>query len=149
MDNKLAIISPTKAMLAFKQCNTPAKCINSDVPALAEIMKEKGEKTTIKVVELWISDLNDFLNVSRKMNPAQIHQTAVMILDEFYYFNLADINLVFTRAKKGKFGNLYESIDGMKIFNWFEQYNDERSQTAYNDALREHDNIKSKNKEIR
>ena len=83
------------------------------------------------------------------MNPNQIKQTAIMILDEYYYLNLADINLVFTRAKKGQYGNLYESLDGMKIFNWFDQYDIERSQNAYEVKLREHDNVKSQNKEYR
>lgn len=148
MDNQLAIINPTKAMLAFKECNTPAKCITSSTPALAELKKDQGEDKAIKVIELWISDLNDFLNISRKMNPFQIKQTAIMILSEFYYFKLTDINLVFSKAKRGEFGKLYESLDGMKIFSWFEQYNQERCQVAYNEALREHDNLKSQNKEI-
>ena len=66
-------------------------------------------------------------------------QTAIMLMEDFYYFKIADINLVFTRAKKGAFGELYGSLDGSKIYQWFEQYDNERSGTAYNDALKEHD----------
>jgi len=149
MSDQVAIYNPAKAMLAYKECNTPAKCVGSNIPRLAEIRKETSEKKALTVIELWISDLNDFLNISRKMNPAQMHQTAVMILADYYYFNIADINLVFTRAKKGHYGNLYESLDGMKIFSWFEQYDQERSQVAYNEALQEHDTIKSQNNELR
>lgn len=149
MSKEIAIISPSQALIAFRECNTPAKCISHDLPSLVNIRKENGDIKTRKMIEMWISDCNDFLNISRKMSPRQIQQTAVMILDEYYYFNLADINLVFTRAKKGQYGNLYESLDGMKIFSWFDQYDKERAGIAYQDALREHDNIKSQNKEFR
>lgn len=145
----LAIYNPTQAVLKLKGCNTPAKCMTSGTPALAEIRKEKGEDSTLTALELWIVDANEFFNLPRPMGPSQISQTAIMLLSDFYYFRIADINLVFTRAKKGQYGELYGSLDGMKIYSWFEQYDNERSQIAYSDALREHDNLKSQNKELR
>ena len=140
---KLAIYQPEKAMLALKDCNTPAKCLQSTTPTLAEIRKEHGENKTLTAVEAWIVDTSDFMNVSRPMNPKQIRQTAILVLSDFYYFKVADINLVFTRAKKGQFGELYGSLDGTKIYSWFDKYDCERSGEAYNEALRKHDNIKA------
>jgi len=138
----LAIYKPEKAMLALKECNTPAKCLQSNTPTLAEIRKENGEDKVLTAIEAWIVDMSEFLNISRPMNPRQIRQTAVLVLGDFYYFKVADINLLFTRAKKGQYGELYGSLDGMKVYQWFEQYDIERAEIAYNDALREHDQIK-------
>jgi len=143
MTEQLAIINPAKAMMAFRKCNTPALCIESKAPALAVIRKEKGDTKARQAVELWISDLNDFLNISRKMSPQQIQQTATLIIQEFFYFNLADVNLIFTRAKKGQYGNFYESLDGPKIFSWFDQYDRERAETAYYANLKQHDIVKA------
>ena len=147
MTEELSKINPTRAIETFRECNTPGRCLKGGFPALAKMRKEQGESRTRKMVEMWISDLNDFLNISRKMSPQQIRQTASMIIQEYYYYNLADINLVFTRAKKGRYGNLFESLDGMKIFSWFDQYDHERAEAAYSEALREHDRLKSINKE--
>jgi hypothetical protein len=142
----LALYKPEKAVLALKDYNTPAKCMNSDTPTLAEIRKENGEDKVLTAIEAWIVDMGEFLNISRPMNPRQIRQTAVLVLSEFYYFKVADINLLFTRAKKGQYGELYGSLDGTKIYQWFEQYDIERAETAYNDALRQHDKIKAQEK---
>ena len=140
----LAIYKPGQALAVLKKCNTPAKCMDSSTPALAEIKKEKGEEAALITIEAWILDLTDFLNISRPMNHGQIRQTAVLIMGDFYYLNIADINLIFTRAKKGYFGELYGSLDGSKIYQWFQQYDNERASIAYNEALKQHDIIKSK-----
>ena len=146
---KLALGKPKDLMINLRGVNTPAKCINADTPALSIIRKDIGEAKLNQLIKIWIADMNDFLNISRKMNLKQAEQTATMIIEDFYYLNIADINLVFTRAKKGHYGNLYESLDGMKIYTWFDQYSQERAQIAYNTKLKEHDLMKSKNKEIR
>ena len=91
----LAILNPSTAIVKLKEFNTPAKCMASQTPALAEIRKEKGDDSTLAYLEVWIEDMNDFLNVQRKMSASQVAQTAVMILADFYYFKVADINLVF------------------------------------------------------
>jgi len=142
--DKLALNKPAQLMVQLKGMNTPAKCAFSQTPALAIVKKEKGEKSVLTIIQILISDCNDFLNVARKMSAEQISQTANMILSDFYYMNIADINLVFTRAKKGYYGELYQSLDGMKIYQWFEKYSNERAQTIYDDRLKDHDIIKSK-----
>jgi len=138
------MLKPEQAMIKLSDCNTPAKCIKSETDSLAIIRKEQGEKKLIDIVMSWIIDLNDFINVSRKMNAAQVNQTAIMIMNDFYYMNIADINLVFTRAKKGYFGELYQSLDGLKIYSWFDQYATERAQTAFDDNINEHSKVKER-----
>ncbi len=141
--NKLALNKPGQLMVQLKKFDSPAKCVSSDTPALAIIKKDKGEKSILTIIQIWISDCNDFLNLARKMSSEQISQTANMVLADFYYMNIADINLVFTRAKKGYYGEMYQSLDGLKIYQWFEKYSNERAQTVYDDKVKEHDIIKS------
>jgi len=138
------MLRPETAIVKLNSCNTPMKCINSDAPALAIIKKEQGEDKLIDIIMSWVIELNDFLNISRKMNPPQVKQTSVMIMSDFYFMNIADINLVFSRAKKGYYGIMYESLDGSKIYSWFDQYATERAQTAFDDKLNEHSTLKEK-----
>jgi len=76
------------------------------------------------------------------MSPEQIEETATIIVQEYPYLNLADINLVFRKIKKGEFGQLFAEIDGMKVLSWFEQYAQQRARTAAEISMRQADHFK-------
>jgi hypothetical protein len=122
--------APGKCLRTFHRENTPALAISSCAPTLASIRREYSEDFQIAYVSVWIVNLNDFVNALRKMSPEQIEETATIIVQEYPYLNLADINLVFRKIKKGEFGQLFAEIDGMKVLSWFEQYSCERARTA-------------------
>jgi len=64
------------------------------------------------------------------MNPKQINATAEMIADEFNKLTLADVYLVFKRAKAGVYGELYDRIDGQIILSWFRKHLNERLEAS-------------------
>lgn len=122
----------------LRTVNTPALAIKSEMPTLGALKKAYSEDFMLAYIELWLVNLNDFINVSRKMNPAQMQELSVMIYQDYYYFNLADINLVFSKIKKGEFGPLYESIDGAKVLACFQKYVVKRESAAFDTGLEEH-----------
>jgi len=122
--------APGKCLRAFHRENTPALAIGSSAPTLASIRREYSEDFQIAYVSVWIVNLNDFVNALRKMTPEQIEETATIIVQEYPYLNLADINLVFRKIKKGEFGQLFAEIDGIKVLSWFEHYAQERAMTG-------------------
>lgn len=122
--------TPQKCLVAFNKVNSPALCMQSQAPTLGNIRKQYSDDFVIAYIALWIDNLNDFVNASRKMSPAQMEETAVILFQEYYYFNLADINLVFRKIKKGEFGQLFAELDGVKILYWFEAYAHDRMRTA-------------------
>lgn len=138
----LAEYAPAKCLRIFHRENSPALTLNSTAPTLASIRREYSEDFQIAYVSVWIVNLNDFVNALRKMSPEQIEETATIIVQEYPYMNLADINLVFRKIKKGEFGQLYAEIDGMKVLSWFEQYAQERMRTAANISMSQADNFK-------
>ncbi len=140
---KLVKYSPRTSIVGLKKVNTVSLCFNSDTPSLAELKKDNGEDKVLSLLEIWILDINDFFNVNNKMKPGQIKETAIMVLQDFYYLKIADLNFVFTNAKKGKYGNLYGSLDGSKIYQWFSEHDNERAGVVYRERLKEHDIIKS------
>jgi hypothetical protein len=140
-DQFVTAYTPGKCLQLFSKANTPAICLNSEVPSLATIRKQYSEDFITAYIALWIDNLNDFVNAPRKMSPAQMEETAVILYQEYHYFNLADINLVFRRIKKGEFGQLFADIDGVKILGWFDQYARERMRTAADQQLTHHSNF--------
>lgn len=49
-----------------------------------------------------------------------------MIVEEFGNLTVADVNLIFRRAKLGKYGSFYGRLDGQMLLTWFGEYFDER-----------------------
>lgn len=76
-------------------------------------------------VEGFLTGLNDYLNISRKLTDGQPQEIAKLICQEFYYLNLGDLKLAFDRIKLGKV-ELFEGLDGMKIMMVIRDYEEER-----------------------
>jgi len=97
-------------------------------PALSLIRKDYGDDYIEAYIESWILNLNEYLNIKRTMSARQMHDVAVLLLEDYYMLTVADLKIIFTRVKKGYYGEgkLYESIDGVKIISWFSEYFEER-----------------------
>lgn len=131
----------------FKHVKTVALAINDKSDSLAAIRKKVGKNISLSIIKIWIIKLNDYLNISRKMNPAQIEETADLIYDEFYYLKISDISLLMKRIKTGHYGQFYESIDGMKLMDMFYKYAQERINKIISDGEREESEFKYKHNE--
>jgi len=131
----------------FKHISTIQLAVNDECDSLAIIRKKVGKNISLNIIKIWIINLNDFLNISRKMNPEQINQTAELIYDEFYYFKVSDIALLMKRIKTGHYGQFYESIDGMKLMDMFFKYAQERIDNILIKSEFEERELKYKNKE--
>jgi hypothetical protein len=124
----------------MKQCkkvNTHIAAIDSTLPSLAKLKLHAGEDTVEAYIEMWILNLLSFINVGKTMNDDQVHQTAMMIVEEYPSLNLSDINLVFKMAKLGKMGPFYDRLDGQVILSWFQKYYQERCSIAAERSINE------------
>lgn len=117
-------------MRLFRNHLTPLACANSGSYSLSALRRIHNEDSVIMMLVAWISNLQRFLNVSAKMDAAQMYETCRMILDDFWALNSADVNLVMSRAKRGFYGQLFGRIDGQIIYQWFSQYFDERCEAC-------------------
>jgi len=116
-----------------KRVNSASDLIKpeNNTPSLGYICRTlQNEQLALALVKLHIIDLLDFINPSRSMSIEQVEQTAELLISDYSYVKIADILLVFKKAKKGEFGQLYEGIDGMKILQWFTQVWSDRMDAA-------------------
>jgi len=123
--------SPLNCLRKLKDIKTPVQAAKSEIISIARIKKEKSEDYVLLYIQMWLINLNDYLNLSRKMTPYQMEEISIMILDDYYYYKISDFYLVFSGIKKGKYGKFYESIDGLKIMDIFMQYSEERMNSYY------------------
>lgn len=103
---------------------------------LSTVKKYRGEAKVQAIIEHLIKSAAKFLNVGRGINEFQIAETARMIYDEYYYFTVADLKVCFRNGVSGKFGQLYDRLDGMVILDWFDQYAGQRSQIAERESTK-------------
>lgn len=134
-----------------KKCrnlNTIPAVLHSNLPTLGAIVRKFGDDFTQAYLEGWIVNLREFINVGKKMNDIQTHETAMLILQEYPSLNIADINLIFKRAKLGKFGEVYDRLDGQLILGWLEKYFNERCAAAAMLSIQEAESLKGESRSI-
>lgn len=129
--------SVLNAQKMYRPCITEIACIESKAPTIAEIKQSFGSDYIQAYIEMWIVNLRMFFNVGKSMTDEQTYMTAELIVDEFYNLNVADINLVFKNAKLGKYGKIYDRLDGNIILEWFRRYFDDRCEAAAEKSIRE------------
>jgi len=109
------------------QVKTPYDLVRLDDAIVAE-------ESNKEIIAEMLLELNEFSNVSRKMNPGQIIETVNMLLSEYPRLTLQEYQVFFNRIKHGYFGQLYESLDGIKIMAFMKEY--------YNDILNAYHEMK-------
>jgi len=116
--------------------------LESSLPTIGSINRQFGFDFTQAYIEGWIVNLREFINVGKKMSDQQTQETAMLIIENYPALKISDINLIFKRAKLGKFGSMYDRLDGQLVLSWFEAYFNERCEAAANMSMREADKYK-------
>ena len=167
--NALAIISkdtlsPSSLSMAVREAGitTVRQSVESNFPSIGRIVKELGYKETAALMVAHITRLEALLNVSRPMLPEAMAETAKTVidtcLDSGVNINAADIEIVFKRARTGRYGSFYGGIGCNDILTWFNgyisekaeeyvQYNIEKSQQYDSGGERSYDMAKAKDRE--
>lgn len=122
--------TPEKLLLTITKrgINSETKALQTKSASLGDIKNSYGDRTAITFITLQIDDLAKFMNNdSKQMNQMQQHQTAMLIIGEFFYLNVAEIALVFSRIKLGHFDKSYGPINGQYILKCFREYCEKRN----------------------
>lgn len=112
------------------------------MPSIASVKKNFGADFIQAYIEGWVVNIREFINVGKKMTDEQTQETAMLIVDEYYNLNLADINFIFKNAKLGKYGKYYDRLDGQIILSWFEDHFNNRCAIAAEQSILEADKYK-------
>lgn len=110
--------------------------------SIAVINKEFGELHLRAFMVKVLNDLLDFFNIGKTMGAVQVASTADLIIEEYYFLKPDDFKLCFTRAKKGYYGKVFDRIDGQVIFEWLNQYTNDRMTTASDTSIHEAERFK-------
>lgn len=110
----------------------------SSEPSLGMLVKEWGENRARAVVVLLLEEVVSFFNASNTMEDTQVAFTTDMIIEEYPYFKVDDMKLALRNGMKGKYGEIYNRLDGSVIMGWLRKYNMERCARADTLSFNEH-----------
>lgn len=95
--------------------------------SLTRLAKEQGEDKPIDLISILIIEVLEWYNVKNSMSDNQILEVAYMLFSEFKHYNIYDIGLCFKNGKTGKYGKVYDRIDGGVLFEWLRLYDIDRT----------------------
>jgi hypothetical protein len=97
-------------------------------PILRTLEAQYGKDDLATVIAYQIMQTAAFFNLGNNIREDQALETAYLILEKYPAETLQDFTLVFKNAKTGKYGELYNRLDGQTIFKWIEAYLDQKAE---------------------
>lgn len=104
-------------------------------PSLARLRASYGTEKIEAVIKLHLIDLQNNVNLKRPLRPVQIDNIAREVVASFYSLTIADIHVIFRKAKIGEYGEFYESLDMPKVMSWFREYFDNRCELGASQSI--------------
>lgn len=95
--------------------------------SLRNAIKESSEDLIISGLISLIIRTSNFFNIGKPMNEDQAIETAYLLLDKYPHESFEDFVIMFRNAKTGKYGELYNRLDGQIIFKWMGEYLEEKA----------------------
>ena len=97
-------------------------------PILKNLEAQYGKDNLATVIAYQIMQTAAFFNLGNNIREDQALETAYLILEKYPSETLEDFTLVFKNAKTGKYGELYNRLDGQTIFKWIEAHLDQKAE---------------------
>jgi hypothetical protein len=108
---------------------------SSNFRSLAAIKKHEGEAPVKLILGSAIDQLQTYFSLDRVMSPYQIEMTIELIQENFYYFSPDDFRKCFRGAMSGKYGKIYNRLDGAVIMEWLRAYDIERTEIIVQEQM--------------
>lgn len=99
---------------------------NFYAPSVRVVVRDLGQRAMENYIKAQLVSLNIVLNLARPMSEALIEASAPLIvrhiLEDDCDVTIADLRIIFDRAKTGQFGNYYNGIGLADICGWIDTY---------------------------
>ena len=95
--------------------------------SINNVIKSTDENLVVSGLAGLILRTSGFFNLSKVMTEDQAIDTAYLLLEKYPYESFEDFVIMFRNAKMGKYGELYNRLDGQIIFKWMEEYMEEKA----------------------
>jgi hypothetical protein len=123
----LKTYTPNNARRELAGIKSELACVASNMPSLARLRSISGEVKAEAYVKLWLIYIDELLNLKERMSELQVTEVARLVVSEYYYLNIADLNLLISKVSLGEYGKAYDRLSINQIMWWFLQYSSDRA----------------------
>lgn len=110
---------------------------------IEDLIRFTNEKDVLKAITGAILMAAEYFNV-KDMSDVQATQTASLFIEQFPMETFEDLLICLKNAKIGKYGKIYNRIDGQLIFTWFREYLEEKYERFEQIKRKEKDSYEAK-----
>lgn len=97
------------------------------MPTMGELKRNEPEELE-EMLALMLNDLRLFFQVDNVISTASLWQLIPLITETYPSLTLEDVALCLLDAKRGKYGEIYNRLDGAVILGWIKRYEEERKE---------------------
>ncbi len=91
------------------------RSFTGDAPTIAALRSAYPERQVRVWILAHLENLNIYAGAKNKMNPDQMMMLSDVIMTEYFYLKASELLLFFYQFKTGKYGELYGSVDPLRI----------------------------------
>lgn len=117
-------------MISLMEVTTVAKVLEAQTPTIGNLKRTYGNENTMHLIAQHLTVFSLSLDIKRNLSEHNILECSMLIATEYPALTVADLNLIFRKAKLGDYGELYESLTVPRVMGWFRKYFDERCEIA-------------------
>ncbi|AUD00972.1 hypothetical protein [Spirosoma pollinicola] len=114
------------ALIALQETITLSTAATAST--VQQVIGFHGKPTVLKLVCAILKLFNDGLNTSLRMDARQLFEYALVWCGEFENETLKDLILCLKRVKAGRYGPIFNRIDGTVVSDFFQKYLAEKAQ---------------------
>ena len=107
------------------------------------LLSQEDHTLLIDEICLLIIDLQKFFDTKRSLDEDQIVEIAEMIVGEYRNLYVLDLAFCFKQGKLGKYGKVYDRLDGGIILDWVREWDKKRVEMIIDRRESEHRQHKS------
>ncbi len=91
------------------------RSFTGDAPTIAALRSAYPERQVRVWILAQLENLNQYSGTKNKMDPAQMTMLSDIIMTEYFYLKASELLLFFFQFKAGKYGELYGSVDPLRV----------------------------------
>ena len=106
----------------MRHASVPVRCILGKAPQLMVVNEAYGRDTAEEWLLYQVVNFCEFVGARDKLSRYQLTQVCRMIVQDYGWMKLTDIELFFTMMKHGEFGRFYGAVDPLLFMQGLRQY---------------------------
>ena len=125
------------------------RSFSGSAPTVASLVSAYSNEQVRVWILAQLENLNIYAGTKNKMNPDQMMMLSDIVMTEYFYLKASELLLFFFQFKSGKYGELYGSVDPLRVSSALVEFTAYRREMIFRIEQKQKEEQKRKDEEIR